>query len=92
MKPITEEIMPNRPLDVPPLLPHQPANIPAMPVPFVHVYKRDQWEYRRILCNLAQVETLSEDELNTLGAEGWELTTAINDSTSIYFYFKRPVH
>lgn len=92
MKIVMEQIPPYRPLDVPPLLPYQPATPSTMPAPFVHVYKTGQWDYKCILRNLTLAGMLTEDELNTLGAEGWELTSVVNDSPLVYFYFKRPVH
>ena len=62
-----------------------------------------KWEYRalRIQCRrqtgtlnreLSAREAQSEDTLNLLGQEGWELVTVRNDgSTEPVFYFKRPL-
>lgn len=51
----------------------------------VFKYRYDQWEYK--------VEfDQSVQELNALGADGWELVSAQHrhESTERYFYFKRP--
>ena len=39
--------------------------------------------------NLAKQEGPSEEELNTLGKDGWELAGIFTDSPNVYFYFKR---
>ena len=50
----------------------------------VYVYERQQWEYRVIV-----QPAMTQDELNALGADGWELAgvLALLDTTN--FYFKR---
>ena len=44
-----------------------------------------KWEYR------IHIETLSTDELNELGRQGWELVAAIKLNTEVHYYFKRPL-
>lgn len=39
--------------------------------------------------NLAKQEAPTAEELNALGAEGWELAGVFNDSLLAYSYFKR---
>jgi hypothetical protein len=54
--------------------------------PFVPVEPR--WEYKEVV---REVESglLSEAELNALGAEGWELASAVPADAQVHFYFKR---
>jgi hypothetical protein len=49
----------------------------------VYVYEQQQWEYR-IVAN-----AMTEDELNALGAEGWELAGVAVLPDKAQFYFKR---
>ncbi len=39
--------------------------------------------------NLAKEEAPSEEELNKIGKEGWELVGVFSDTPLVYFYFKR---
>jgi hypothetical protein len=50
----------------------------------VYVYEKQQWEYRVI------ASTMTEDTLNTMGAEGWELVGVVALPATTQFYFKRP--
>jgi hypothetical protein len=47
------------------------------------------WKYKQLVRNLAKETAPTEDELNVLGAEGWELTGMFTDSPFVYLYFKR---
>ncbi|MFQ6113025.1 MAG: hypothetical protein ACE5NG_02925 [bacterium] len=58
-------------------------------IPMVYVEERLVWEYKQIVRNLAKEKALTEEELNALGADGWELTGVFSDSPFVYFYFKR---
>jgi hypothetical protein len=49
----------------------------------VYVYEQQRWEYRII------VKAMTENELNTLGAEGWELVDVVVRPATTQFYFKR---
>lgn len=82
MKRIHTPETPSRLPDAPPF-PH-----PIAP-PMVVVREKLKWEYKRIAQNLARDEAPSEDELNCLGAEGWELAAVVQDSPLVYLYFKR---
>lgn len=57
--------------------------------PMVYVSEQSIWEYKQIVRNLAKEQALTEDDLNELGADGWELTGVFSDSPFVYFYFKR---
>jgi hypothetical protein len=50
----------------------------------VYVYERQQWEYK-VLVQTA----ISEQELNALGAAGWELVGIVPLPETTRFYFKR---
>ena len=70
-------------------------NVPTQPqagpihLPMVYVTEKVRWEYKQIIRNLAKEEALTEDELNALGTDGWELTGVFSDAPFVYFYFKR---
>jgi hypothetical protein len=63
-----------------------PLPIPVVPGPS----SREEWEYRRIERNLRTEEPPTEQELETLGKDGWELVGMFFDSPLLYLYFKRP--
>ena len=73
-----------------PPLPHTPAPTqqpsPArvqMPI----VYETVEWEYRVVTRETGA--SLTEDELNALGKDGWELTGVASQASATIFYFKR---
>lgn len=68
-----------------PLPPYQAPNVQVRP-PMVYV--EAVWEYKHVARALTE-EPLDEEELNALGAEGWELVGALTDGRSAHFYFKR---
>lgn len=57
--------------------------------PIVYVKDEPAWEYKQLVRNLAKEKAPAEDELNALGADGWELAGIFTDSPFVYFYFKR---
>lgn len=71
---------------IPPREPQAPE--PIRP-PMIYVEKRLSWEYRQIVRNLKKDGPLSDDELNTLGAEGWEMSGVAQQASLTYYYFKR---
>ena len=72
--------------------PEPPPPAPTDPaIPMVYVYEPLQWEYRRIARNAREQGPLSEQELNALGAEGWELAGIANLPGEMYYYLKRTV-
>jgi hypothetical protein len=67
---------------------------PQAPAPMVMVYVKEpiQWEYKQIIRDLQAGEKApTEEELNQLGQDGWELTSAFSRFTQLFFYFKRSV-
>jgi Domain of unknown function (DUF4177) len=67
-----------------PQAPHQPRVQP----PTVYVYERQQWEYR-IVIKRDDEPIVSEDELNALGKDGWELVGVVPVHAAVQFVFKR---
>ena len=72
---------------------HEPQinpGTPAAPItPMVYVREKTAWEYKLLTRNLAKEEAPSEEELNTLGQDGWELAGIVTDHPIVRFYFKR---
>jgi hypothetical protein len=66
-----------------------PAQNHPFQLPIVYVDEGPRWEYRTLVRNLAKEEAPNEEELNLLGADGWELAGMFTDSPFVYFYFKR---
>jgi hypothetical protein len=62
----------------------QPPATPQPRAPMVYVYERQQWEYRVVVQS-----AMTQDELNALGAEGWELAGLVSVPNKTTFYFKR---
>jgi hypothetical protein len=72
------------------IFPPQPGNTPIQPpTPIVYVKEKHIWKYKQLVRNLAKETAPTEDELNVLGAEGWELAGMFTDSPFVYLYFKR---
>ncbi len=69
--------------------PDAAAPQPAQP-PMVYVYDDLRWEYKFIPRNASHEWRISEQELNALGAEGWELAGIASVPNEVHFYFKRP--
>lgn len=65
------------------------SGTPLPPLPRVYVREDPAWEYRLLMRNLAKQDAPSEDELNALGADGWEMAGLFSDSPFLYLYFKR---
>ena len=57
--------------------------------PMVYVKEQTVWEYKLLSRNLSKQEAPSEEELNSLGKEAWELAGVFTDSPFVHFYFKR---
>jgi hypothetical protein len=57
--------------------------------PMVYVKEKTVWECKMLSRNLSKQEAPSEEELNRLGKEGWELAGVFSDSPFVHFYFKR---
>ena len=78
---------PEHPLPhVPPVSdPQHPHAQPAT----VFVYEKQRWEYKVVTRNTADDVPLSEDELNVLGKDGWELVGVAPIPSALQFYLKR---
>jgi hypothetical protein len=61
---------------------------PPRQLPMVYVYEKQIWEYKIVVRDVA-AELASEEELNALGAVGWELAGVIALPGQAQFYFKR---
>jgi hypothetical protein len=66
--------------------PHQQESIRA---PMIYIKERTKWEYKEIVRDLKKEQPLSEEELNALGKDGWEMSCITTHSNKSYFYFKR---
>jgi len=64
------------------------APLPAAQPPTVFVYEKMTWQYK-VITKGAGENPLTEDELNALGKDGWELVAAIPHATRTEFYLKR---
>ena len=78
---------------IPPVIPPSPSyaipDAPQVGSTIVYVDEPISWEYKRIACNLMADVMLSTEELNALGADGWELTDVVTHAAFAHFYFKR---
>ncbi len=70
-------------------LPGDPHPQGLVQPPMVYVTTPAKWEYKQLVRNLAQGAAPTAEELNVLGADGWELAGVFTDSPVVYFYFKR---
>jgi hypothetical protein len=68
--------------------PDQPTQRVAPPI--VYVTEKTRWEYKQVVRSLSENKFPSEEELNRLGKDGWELVAILNSSGFLYLYFKRP--
>jgi len=68
-----------------PNFPNPPG--PAPHTPMVYARDRTVWQYKVVTRDVPL--SLSEEELNTLGKEGWELTAVLTHGRVTSFYFKR---
>jgi hypothetical protein len=58
-------------------------------VPTVFFYEKQRWEYRVLSKNAAEQSTVTEDELNALRQNGWELVGLVSSPSSVQPYVKR---
>jgi hypothetical protein len=73
-------------------VPHPTAPTPPelgsrLPLPMVYAPAR--WHYKHLQRQLADVASFSEEALEKLGDEGWELVGVTGDGTTAHFFFKR---
>ena len=66
-----------------------PRTASAAPVvaPMVYVHERPEWEYS--IVTRAADAPLTEEELNALGKDGWELAGLVPSGGQVEFVFKR---
>lgn len=78
------------PQPAPPPFPFpSPEGAPRAPMVPPMVYVTPVWEYRHLAREMRGEGPIREEELNALGAEGWELTATIPAGPIVHFYFKR---
>lgn len=72
-----------------PLASSEPLGAVGFQPPMVYVSEDPAWEYKHLVRDLAVENALGEDELNALGADGWEFVCAFACVASVHFYLKR---
>ena len=71
--------------------PHEPKQPEPIHPPMIYVKESLKWEYKQITRDLEKESPLSDEELNALGAEGWEMSGIAQQPPLTYYYFKRLV-
>jgi hypothetical protein len=71
------------------ILPGEPPH--PVPPPMIYVKKKLVWEYQEIVRDAENGSLLTVEELNKLGADGWEMTGTIEHSPLVHYYFKRQI-
>ncbi len=61
-----------------------------IPTPMVYLKERIVWQYRQVVRDLTLDDALSDEELDEIGAEGWELVSVVVYDGHMYWHFKRP--
>ncbi|HEX5581171.1 MAG TPA: hypothetical protein VFX39_06295 [Gemmatimonadaceae bacterium] len=79
--------LPPNPFPNPTTPPPEPG--PRSPLPMPVVYVPTTWEYRHLERRLGEGPPITEQELDELGAEGWELVSVAHVADVAHFYFKR---
>jgi hypothetical protein len=67
----------------------KPEGTSEAPPPMIYVREQAAWEYRVVSRSLATQAPPEAEELNALGAEGWELAGVLKHKGRASFYFKR---
>ena len=81
------QIPPIVPPEIPP--PPEPNAVPVVHPGTIYVTEPLRWEHHVRVCDLKHDTLLSTEELDALGADGWELAGAVTHMRRAYFYFKR---
>ena len=58
-------------------------------IPIVYEKEETVLKYKLLTRNLEKEETLTEQELNELGAKGWELCGVLTIASVAHYYFKK---
>jgi hypothetical protein len=53
------------------------------------VYVRERWQYKRLQRDLNKEGPPTEEELNELGEEGWQVAGMFTHEAHLYLIFKR---
>jgi hypothetical protein len=67
-----------------------PDASPQPNIPTVYTHDSPAWEYKLFIRDMEADNPPDEEEINPLGALGWELVGMFLHSGILYFYFKRP--
>lgn len=81
--------LPHTPM-IPPQTPQRDEPVTAPPQPMIYVTPRWRWRYKTMVRDPRTEALLTEQELDDLGAAGWELTGVATVAHAVYFYFKQP--
>lgn len=69
--------------------PYEPKQSQPVRPTTIFVQKSVIWEYKQMIRDLEKQGPPTEEELNALGADGWEMSGVAQQSSLAYFYFKR---
>lgn len=69
--------------------PYDPKPSGSLRTPTIYVRESLRWEYKQMIRNMEKESPPNEEELNALGAEGWEMAGVAQQPPLAYFYFKR---
>ena len=86
--PVTTQPFPIIPPPTPPQEPDVPAVAPLI-TPVVYVQEKQVWEYKVVQREAGEPGLIDEAELNTWGADGWELVGIMPHAAAIVYVFKR---
>ena len=67
--------------------PREPSSPLRLQPPMVFVPPK--WEYKHVTRQITDEAPLADEELDKLGAEGWELAAVFTGAAAVHFYFKR---
>ena len=67
----------------------EPSQSPRIQQPTIYVYEQQRWEYQVVTKAVEDDATISTEELNTLGKDGWELVGVVTLPAKVQCFFKR---
>jgi len=68
--------------------PEQPQ-VGAIQAPLIYVKEKPVWAYKQLVRDLKKEPAPTEEDLNQLGKDGWELAGMFTQESTAYFYFKK---